>query len=65
MCLLQAARNVYDSIGAWQAEDDLKFEQQIQSCRVPLGEPAFTTAVETGRSMSMAQAIDYALANPV
>lgn len=56
-----AARNVYDSIGAWQPEDDLKFEDKLASCRGSLEESAIEETVEQGRAMTMEQAIAYAL----
>jgi non-specific serine/threonine protein kinase len=63
--LYWAARNVYDSIGVWQPEDDPLLEKYLAPCRIILDEPAFTTAIEEGRAMTMEQAIDYALSiNP-
>ena len=56
-----AARNVYDSIGAWHQDDDLKLEKYLAACRITLDEPTFTTALEEGRAMTMEQAIAYAL----
>ena len=59
--LYYAARNVYDSIGAWQQEDDPKFEEYLNPCRAALDEAEFAAAVEDGRAMTMEQAIAYAL----
>ena len=56
-----AAKNVYDSIGAWKPDDDLKFEDKLASCRASLEESAFEETVEQGRAMTMEQAIAYAL----
>lgn len=56
-----AARNVYDSLGAWHQEEDLKLEKYLASCRDSLGESAFEEAVEQGRAMTMERAIAYAL----
>jgi tetratricopeptide (TPR) repeat protein len=59
--LYYAARNVYDSLGAWHQKEDLKLEKYLASCRDSLGESAFEEAVEQGRTMTMEQAIAYAL----
>jgi len=56
-----AAKNVYDSIGAWHQEDDLKLEQYLTPCRLALSKTEFEAAVEEGRAMTMEQAITYAL----
>lgn len=56
-----AARNVYDSIGAWQAEDEHEFRNGLAVSRASLGESAFTAAVEQGRLMTMEQAIASAI----
>jgi predicted ATPase/transcriptional regulator with XRE-family HTH domain len=59
--LYLAAKNAYDSIGAWTKEHALKFEEYLKSSRAALGESAFSEAMEQGRAMSMEQAIAYAL----
>ena len=59
--LYWAAKNVYDSIGAWQQEDQAEFEIELRPCRATLGEVEFAEAVERGRLMTMEQAIAYAL----
>jgi non-specific serine/threonine protein kinase len=59
--LYSAARNVYSSIGAWQQENERELEQYLKSCRTALGEAAFAEAMERGRTMTMEQAIEYAL----
>lgn len=56
-----AAKNVYDSIGAWHQEDDIKLEEYLAPCRVALGEAEFAKVLEEGRGMTMEQAIGYAL----
>jgi predicted ATPase/transcriptional regulator with XRE-family HTH domain len=56
-----AAKNVYDSIGAWHQDDDLKLEQYLAPCRLALGESDFAEAVAQGRAMTTEQAIAYAL----
>jgi hypothetical protein len=56
-----AARNVFDSIGAWQQKLETDFEKTMAACRAALGEAAFTDAVERGRAMTMEEAIAYAL----
>jgi tetratricopeptide (TPR) repeat protein len=56
-----AAKNVYDSIGAWHPGDDLQLDEYLTSCRLVLGGTEFKAAVEEGRAMTMEQAIEYAL----
>jgi non-specific serine/threonine protein kinase len=56
-----AARNAYDSIGAWHPQDESKLEEHLASCHTALSESAFVEAVEEGRAMTMEQAIQYAL----
>ena len=55
------ARNVYDSIGAWHPDEDLKLENYLASCRAALDESSFAEAEAQGRAMTMEQAIAYAL----
>jgi tetratricopeptide (TPR) repeat protein len=59
--LYWASRNIADSIGAWQQENEAEFERDVAACRAALGESAFAAAVAEGRAMTMEQAIDYAL----
>jgi non-specific serine/threonine protein kinase len=59
--LYYAARNAYDSIGAWHQQDDTKLEEYLASCRTALSESAFVAAMEAGRAMTMEQAVEYAL----
>jgi len=59
--LCRAARNVFDSIGAWQQKLETDFEKTMAACRAELGEEAFNEAVEQGRTMTMEQVIAYAL----
>jgi predicted ATPase/DNA-binding XRE family transcriptional regulator len=56
-----AAKNIYDSIGTWQQEDEANFENELALCRNLLSEPEFAAAIAEGRAMTMEQAIDYAL----
>jgi predicted ATPase/DNA-binding XRE family transcriptional regulator len=55
------AKNVYDSMGVWGKEDELKFENNLATCRSNLNELEFSAAVEQARVMTMEQAIQYAL----
>jgi hypothetical protein len=55
------AKNIYDSIGVWQQEDDAEFENELALCRARLSEPDFAEAMAAGRAMTMEQAIAYAL----
>jgi predicted ATPase/transcriptional regulator with XRE-family HTH domain len=59
-----AAKNIYDSIGAWQQEDEAEFEKELALCRTRLSELEFTAAIAESRAMAMEQAIDYALSIP-
>lgn len=59
--LYMAAKNAYDSIGAWTKEHDLKLEDYLIPGRAALGELAFENAMEQGRAMTMEQAVAYAL----
>ena len=61
--LYSAAKNAYDSIGAWTTEHDLKFEEYLIPGRAVLGESAVEEALEQGRLMTREQAIAYALEN--
>lgn len=63
--LYLSAKNVYDSIGAWQQDDNQKLEEYLAACRASLGELAFEDAMEQGRAMTMKQAINYALKTPI
>ena len=56
-----AARNVYESIGVLQPDDDLRFVEYLTSCRLALDESEFEEAAEEGRAMTMERAIEYAL----
>ena len=59
--LKRAAKNIHASIGAWQQEDEARFENELAHCRALLSEPEFTAAMTEGRTMTMEQAIAYAL----
>jgi predicted ATPase/DNA-binding XRE family transcriptional regulator len=56
-----AARNVHESIGSLQPDDDRKFVEYLTSCRAALRETEFEAALEEGRAMTMDQAVAYAL----
>jgi len=59
--LYWAAKNIADSIGAWTEDDESEIEKYLGSCRAAMGESAFAQAIEQGRTMTMEQAIAYAL----
>jgi tetratricopeptide (TPR) repeat protein len=61
ICLYQAAKNILGHIGVWQQADDMEVENQLAACRAALSEFAFAEAVEQCRSMTLEQAITYAL----
>lgn len=56
-----ASRNIFDSIGVWQQEDEIEFEKELALCRARLSETEFATATAEGRAMTMEQASAYAL----
>jgi predicted ATPase/class 3 adenylate cyclase/DNA-binding XRE family transcriptional regulator len=59
--LYLAAKNAYDSIGAWQKSNEAKFENTLAACRAALSESEFAKAEAQGHAMTMEQAIAYAL----
>ena len=59
--LFWAARHMLDLSGAWQKEHELEFEIDLAACRAMLNETEFTKAVEQGSTMTVDQAIKYAL----
>ena len=59
--LYWAAKNIWDSIGVWQENDEIEFEEWLAPCRARLDELAFAEAVEEGRAMTIEHAITYAL----
>jgi tetratricopeptide (TPR) repeat protein len=59
--LYWATKCLFDSIGAWQQEDEEKLENDLATPRTALDVAAFAEAVEKGRAMTMEQAIAYAL----
>jgi predicted ATPase/DNA-binding XRE family transcriptional regulator len=61
VALYWMAKNVYDSIGSWIAEDETDFENRLRACSAQLDESVFATAIEQGRAMNPEQAIQYAL----
>jgi hypothetical protein len=59
--LFWAARHMLDLSGAWQQEHVLEFENELAACQAVLNETEFTKAVEQGSTMTVDQAIEYAL----
>jgi predicted ATPase/DNA-binding XRE family transcriptional regulator len=59
--LYRAARNAYQSVGAWQPKGDHGLEERLTLCRAALGEQAFATAMDEGDAMTIDQAVEYAL----
>jgi non-specific serine/threonine protein kinase len=59
--LYWSAKIMAESIGVWQVENDTKFQSNLAACHIALGESAFVKAVEQGRTLSVEQAIEYAL----
>jgi len=59
--LYEASRSIFEYIGTWWPENQIKLERSLSVCRMELGEAEFTTAMEQGRAMTMEQAIAYAL----
>jgi predicted ATPase/class 3 adenylate cyclase len=56
-----AAKKLFDSIGAWDEQDELDLEKFLASSRATLDKSIFNTAVERGRAVTPEQAIEYAL----
>jgi predicted ATPase/class 3 adenylate cyclase/DNA-binding XRE family transcriptional regulator len=63
VCLYFATKNFINSVGAWTERDELFFENDLMPCRTALSEAEFEEAMEQGHSMTMEQAIAYALEN--
>lgn len=61
--LYWAIRNINDSIGAWQEDDEAAFEDVLAPFHAAPSEFEFAEVVEQGRAMTMEQAIAYALEN--
>jgi non-specific serine/threonine protein kinase len=59
--LYWASRNILDSIGAWRQNDEAELEEKLASCRAALDESTFAHTIERGHTMTMEQAIEYAL----
>jgi predicted ATPase/transcriptional regulator with XRE-family HTH domain len=59
--LFWTAKNIYTSIGAWGQEEDAEFANILNTIRVELEESEFAASMEQGRSMTMQQAIAFAL----
>jgi non-specific serine/threonine protein kinase len=61
--LFWAAKNAHETIAVdvWTQGLDAEFESVLERCRTELGGTAFEEAVERGRSMTIEQAIAYAL----
>ncbi len=59
--LYWSAKNIFNSIGAWDENDEANFEKTMASCRAALSEAEFAEAETQGRAMTMEQAITYAL----
>jgi predicted ATPase/transcriptional regulator with XRE-family HTH domain len=60
-----ASRNILDSLGALKQDDETVLEEKLAACRAALSESAFNKAVEQSRSMTMEQAITYALESSI
>jgi predicted ATPase len=59
--LYAAAKAAFESIGAWQPEDDAVFEKSLTPCRNALDDAALASAFERSRAMTLEQAVIYAL----
>ena len=61
--LYWAAKNIAEFIfiGEWGQEDNAEFENNLAIYRAALGESTFAEATEHSRSMTLEQAIEYAL----
>jgi tetratricopeptide (TPR) repeat protein len=61
VCLLWAAKNLFDLVGAWPQRFEFDLEKDLEPCRAALGEETFAEAEAQGRAMTMEQVIQYAL----
>jgi hypothetical protein len=64
VCLNWAARTILDQVGAWGesgGRNDPDLEKWAVPCRAALGEAAFREAIERGSSMTVEQAVLFAL----
>ena len=59
--LYWAARNIWDSIGVWQEHDEIEFENWLAPCCEALSKAELAKAEAQGKTMTMEQAIAYAL----
>jgi predicted ATPase/transcriptional regulator with XRE-family HTH domain len=59
--LYEAARRILEYIGTWWHDTKIQLEKSLAACRMELGEAELMTAIEQGRSMTIEQAIAYAL----
>jgi predicted ATPase/DNA-binding XRE family transcriptional regulator len=61
--LFWAAKSLFDSFGAWSDSHGAAHASNLDSCRRELGNSAYEEEAEKGRTMTMEQAIAYALEN--
>jgi len=59
--LYWAAKNIWDSVGTLTEDAEIDFENTMTFCRAELGDSAFDKAVQISRSLTIEQAIEYAL----
>jgi non-specific serine/threonine protein kinase len=59
--LYWAAKNIWDSFGTWQKEDEIEFEHWLAPSRAMLSPAEFAEAIEQGHQITLEQAIAYAL----
>jgi predicted ATPase/transcriptional regulator with XRE-family HTH domain len=57
-----AARNIYESIGAWGSKDEPRLAHDLAAARAVLDEETFAKAVAAGRAMTIEEAITDVLA---
>jgi predicted ATPase/DNA-binding XRE family transcriptional regulator len=61
VCLYWAAKNLFDLVGAAPYRYGFDLDKKLAPCRAALSEAEFANAEEQGRTMTMEQAIAYAL----
>jgi predicted ATPase/DNA-binding XRE family transcriptional regulator len=59
--LISASMKMFQSIGAWTEQDDLRYEKELAPCRAELGVSAFQQSWNDGYAMTPEDAIQYAL----
>jgi len=63
--LYLASKKIFDDIGAWGGSDDIWLEEELATACAALSKVEFQSAADAGRSMTMEEAIEFALNDDV